>query len=93
MWVFFVAKNHGFLVIEVKNVTVKDSEELSLALVRKSMGKKKDGMVSERHMYYYQIQQQLLVNRTHGVILWSGEVMENCIAKECYMIQLGGLRN
>ena len=51
-------------VIEVKNVTVKDSEELSLALVRKSICKK-DGMVNERHMYYYQIQQQLfVVNRT-----------------------------
>lgn len=51
-------------VIEVKNITVKDSEDLSIALVRKSICKK-DGMVNKRHMYYYQMQQQLyVVNRT-----------------------------
>ena len=51
-------------IIEVKNIIVKDSEDLSLALVRKSICKK-DGMVNKRHMYYYQMQQQLyVVNRT-----------------------------
>lgn len=51
-------------VIEVKNIIVKDSEDLSLALIRKSICKS-DGMVNKSHMYYYQIQQQLfVVNRT-----------------------------
>jgi hypothetical protein len=47
-------------IIEVKNITVNDSEDLASALVRKSICRK-NGMVNKTHMYYYQMQQQLFV--------------------------------
>jgi len=56
---------HG--VIEAKNVTVKDSETLTDALICKmsDTGLK----VNQSHMYFYQVQQQLfVVDRLWGVV-------------------------
>ena len=46
--------------IEVKNIYVKDNENLLGALKRKSICNKA-GEVNQSHMYYYQMQQQLFV--------------------------------
>lgn len=64
-------RNNPYGLIEAKNVLVQDGETLKDALVRKSVRKMSETgfKVKKNHMYFYQIQQQLLVvNRDWGVL-------------------------
>ena len=46
--------------VEVKNIKLKENENLVIALVRKGIFNK-DGNINKSHQYYYQIQQQAFV--------------------------------
>ena len=46
--------------VEVKNIKLKENENLMMALVRKGICNK-DGNINKSHQYYYQIQQQAFV--------------------------------